>query len=119
MISRAGARHSPAPRMADYRFRVSDAYFVPLRGWMLRLKLLDGEFTPSMVKPGSSIRLVAPDGRDRVVTVKALSATGGFQKKARVDAYREFDVVIPTEDAIRDDVRVAIGWEATPVKQAS
>ena len=119
MTSRAGARRRSNEDMADYRFRVSDAYFVPLRGWMLRLKLIDGEFEPSMLKPGSSLRLVAPDGGDRMVTVKALSATGGFQRKARVDAYREYDVVIPTEDAIQDDVRVAIGWEATPAKQPS
>lgn len=99
--------------MADYRFRVSDAYFVPLRGWMLRLKLLDGEFDPRMLKPGSSLRLVAPDGEDRVVTVKGLSTTGGRQKKARVDAYAEYDLVISPEDAVRDDRKVDIGWEAT------
>lgn len=100
--------------MADYRFRVSDAYFVPLRGWMLRLKLLDGSFDPSMLKPGASLRLRSPDGEERVVTVKGLSVTGGFQRKDRVDAYREFDLVIPTEDALRDDRPVSIGWEATP-----
>lgn len=100
--------------MADYRFRVSDAYFVPLRGWMLRLKLLDGDFDPKMLRPGGSLRLVAPDGEDRVVTVKGLSTTGGRQKKDRVQEYAEYDLVIPVEDAIRDDRQVEIGWEATP-----
>ncbi|HUG39689.1 MAG TPA: hypothetical protein VMM12_04355 [Longimicrobiales bacterium] len=99
--------------MSDYRFRVSDSYFVPLRGWMLRLKLVDGDFEPSMLKPGHSLRLTAPDGQERTVTVKGLSVTGGFQKKARVDAYREFDIVIPEGDATRDDRGVGIGWEAT------
>lgn len=102
--------------MSDYRFRVSDAYFVPLRGWMLRLKLLEGDFDPSMLKPGRTLRLTAPGGEDRVVTVKGLSVTGGFQRKERVDAYREFDVVIPEEDAVRDGRQVAIGWEAGPAR---
>ena len=97
----------------SYRFRVSDAYFVPLRGWMLRLKLLEGEFTPKDLKPGSRLRLEAPDGTDRVVTVKGLASTGGFQKANRVERYKEFDVVIPQDDAVRDDVTVEIGWEAT------
>ncbi|MGK7311224.1 MAG: hypothetical protein ACN0LA_03210 [Candidatus Longimicrobiales bacterium M2_2A_002] len=100
--------------MADYRFRISDAYFVPLRGWMLRLKLLEGDFDPKQLKPGRSLRLIAPDGEDRVVTVKALAVTGGRQKKERVEEYREFDVVIPPEDAVRDDRQVDIGWEAVP-----
>lgn len=100
--------------MAEYRFRISDAYFVPLRGWMLRLKLLDGDFDPKTLKPGSSLRLVAPDGDERVVTVKGLSVTGGRNKKERVDEYREFDLVIPPEDAVQDDRQVDIGWEAVP-----
>ncbi|MBW3553349.1 MAG: hypothetical protein KY466_07565 [Gemmatimonadetes bacterium] len=100
--------------MTDYRFRVSDSYFIPNRGWMLRLKLLDGDFSPSMLQPGESLRLTGPRGEGRTVTVKGLSVTGGFQKKARVDAYREFDVVIPESEAMQDDQRVAIGWEAGP-----
>ena len=100
--------------MSDYRFRISDAYFVPLRGWMLRLKLLDGEFEPSMLKPGSSLRLSAPDGAEHTVTVKGLAATGGFQRKDRVDAYGEFDVVIPAEDRFLENMNVAIGWQAGP-----
>ena len=99
--------------MADYRFRVSDAYFVPLRGWMLRLKLLEGDFSPSMLRTGGSLRLVAPDGEERVVTVKGLSVTGGRQRKSRVDAYGEYDLIIPREQALGDDRPVGIGWEAT------
>lgn len=102
--------------MADYRFRISDAYFVPLRGWMLRLKLLEGDFDPRSLKPGSSLRLVAPDGDDRIVRVKGLAVTGGRQNKERVEAYREFDLVIPPEDAVRDDRQVDIGWEAVPAR---
>jgi hypothetical protein len=100
--------------MADYRFRVSDAYFVPLRGWMLRLKLLDGSFEPSMLKPGRSFRLVAPDGEERVTSVVGWAATAGTQSKQRVETYREFDIVIPQEDAVRDDRPVDLGWEVRP-----
>ena len=100
--------------MSDYRFRVSDSYFVPLRGWMLRLKLVDGAFAPDMLEPGTSLRLAAPDGEERTVTVKGLSVTGGFQKKDRVATYKEFDIIIPEEDGMREDRRIEIGWEATP-----
>lgn len=100
--------------MADYRFRVSDAYFVPLRGWMLRLKLLDGSFEPSMLKPGTQVRLTAPDGADRTITVMGLGATGGRQKKERVETYNEFDIVISQEDAERDDRPVQLGWVVEP-----
>jgi hypothetical protein len=100
--------------MADYRFRISDAYFVPLRGWNLRMKLLEGEFDPKMLKPGASMRLVAPDGEERVVTVKARTVTGGKQKKERVAETREYDVVIAPDDAVQEDRQVDIGWEAIP-----
>jgi hypothetical protein len=100
--------------MADYRFRVSDAYLVPLRGWMLRLKLLDGTFEPSMLKPGSQLRLRSPDGEERTVSVLGWGATGGRQRKERVQAYREFDIVIPGDEAVRDGRPVDLGWIAEP-----
>jgi hypothetical protein len=97
--------------MADYRFRVSDAYAVPLRGWLLRLKLVDGSFEPRMLKPGTSIRLMAPDGEAREVSVLGLAATAGKQTQKRVDAYSEFDIVISEADAVRDGKPVDLGWE--------
>ncbi len=100
--------------MADFRFNVSDAYHVPLRGWMLRLKLVEGDFEPKMLSPGSSFRLVAPDGHERNVTVKGLSATAGRQTRDRVETYREFDIVIPDGDAVREGREVALGWSAVP-----
>jgi len=100
--------------MPDYRFRISDAYFVPLRGWNLRMKLLEGDFDPKMLKPGSSFRLVAPDGQDRVVTVKDRTVTGGKQTAERVQETREYDIIISPEDAEQNDRTVDIGWEAVP-----
>lgn len=100
--------------MADFRFTVSDAYHVPLRGWMLRLKLVEGDFKPKMLSPGSKFRLVAPDGHERNATVKALSATGGRQTRERVDTFKEFDIVIAGEDAVREGREVDLGWNVVP-----
>lgn len=100
--------------MADFRFNVSDSYLVPLRGWMLRLKLTEGDFEPAMLAPGSTFRLVAPDGEERTVTVKGLASTGGRQSSARVQQYREFDIVIPVGDAVMDEREVEIGWSVIP-----
>jgi hypothetical protein len=100
--------------MADYRFRVSDAYAVPLRGWLLRLKLLDGDFQPRMLGPGTSIRLVDPHGNERVVSVLGLAATAGRQTRERVEKYREFDIVLSERDAVRDGQEVGLGWEVRP-----
>lgn len=100
--------------MADFRFNVSDACMVPLRGWMLRLKLVEGDFDPSMLSPGSTFRLRSPDGEGWTATVKGLSATAGRQTRKRVEKYKEFDIVIPASDAVRDGGEVAIGWSVVP-----
>ncbi len=100
--------------MADFRFNVSDSYMVPLRGWMLRLKLTGGDFDPSMLKPGSSFRILTPEGEEWSATVKGLSATAGRQTRERVEKYREFDLVVPTGDAVRDGREVQIGWTVVP-----
>lgn len=100
--------------MADFRFNVSDSYLIPRRGWMLRLKLLDGDFAPSMLEPGSAFRILTPEGDEWIATVKGLSATAGRQTQERIDTYREFDVVIPTNEAVRDGREVEIGWKVVP-----
>lgn len=100
--------------MADFRFNVSDSYLIPLRGWMLRLKLVEGDFAPSMLKPGATFRIVTPEGEEWDATVKGLSSTGGRQTQERVDTYREFDLVVPTSDAVRDGREVEIGWTVIP-----
>lgn len=100
--------------MADYRFRVSDAYHVPLRGWLLRLKLLDGDFEPSMLKTGTRIRLTSPTGDERTASVRGLAATGGRQSADRVAAYREFDIIIPESDAVQNGRAIDLGWMVGP-----
>lgn len=100
-----------------FRFRVSDSLEVPLRGHLLRLKVNEG--TPSMsdLGPGSRLRVVAPDGRERTVTVVGHGATGGRATQERLERMRELDVVISSNDAGAYEDRIGIGWMATgPVR---
>lgn len=96
----------------SYRFNVSDALDVPLRGFLLRLRLIDG--TPSVkdIGTGTRLRLVAPDGRDRVVTVSGKSVTGGRNTQGRLDQTGQIDVLISSDDAYAGDEPVTIGWKA-------
>jgi hypothetical protein len=96
-----------------FRFRVSDSLDVPLRGWLLRLRLLDG--TPSLkdLAPGSHLRLQSPQGQERVVTILAHAVTGGRSTQERLERIGELDVVIALTDARGDGDGVAIGWIAS------
>lgn len=95
-----------------FSFRVSDVVDVPLRGTVLRLRVVDG--TPSMsdLGAGSSLLLRSPDGAERRVTITGHSLTGGNSTQARLDRVRELDVLVADEDAAGADP-VGIGWMAT------
>ena len=95
------------------KLRVSDAVAVPLRGMLLRLRVLEGHPRLADFKPGSMLRLRAPDGREREVTILDHSATGGRLTQKRIDSYGEIDVVVPAADAIEGDEPIEIGWVAT------
>jgi len=95
-----------------FRFRVSDAFEVPLRGTMLRLRTLEGRPRIRDVSPGRKLQLLTPDGRTRDITVRHLAMTGGRQTQDRLDRTRELDIVISMEDAGAGDDRVEIGWIA-------
>lgn len=94
-----------------YRFRVSDAYRIPLRGYMLRLRLLEGEPGIDALKPGRRLTLRAPDGSKRAVRVLGLSTTFGRPTDEALKTKREIDVVISEADAEGDGRVVGIGWE--------
>jgi hypothetical protein len=96
-----------------FRFRVSDSLNVPLRGHLLRLKLLEG--TPSMkdLAPGKRIHLSGPSGAGRDVGILGHSATGGRATQERLENTKELDLVIRTEDAGDGPERVEIGWHVT------
>ncbi len=94
----------------SFRFRVSDAVDVPHRGFLLRLRLMEG--TPSIqdFRPGRYLRLRSPDGEERLVRVMDYSVTGGRPSQARLERTRELDVVISQEDAHRGGRSIKIGW---------
>jgi len=94
------------------RFNISDALDVPLRGFLLRLRLLEGDVSVKDIVPGSRLRLTSPDGRERLVTVRGKSLTGGRNSQERLAKTGQIDVIIGSEDAYADDDPVGIGWIA-------
>jgi len=105
--SRGGARGGA------FRFRVSDSMEVPLRGHLLRLKLVEGSPSMKELGRGHTLRIVAPSGESRPVTIIGHSSTGGRATQERLDLTHELDVVIPREDAGEGGSRIGIGWFAT------
>jgi hypothetical protein len=110
----ARTRSSGSGSDGEARFRVSDTFVVPLRGQMLRLRLVEGRPSIKDVAPGRTLRLEGSAGRERRVTIVDHAATGGRQTQERLDRTRELDIVISAEDAGTGDERVAIGWFAGP-----
>lgn len=102
----------PTDRHADdpFRFRVSDAVEVPMRGYLLRLRLMEGSPSMSELKKGRFIVLRAPDGEERTVRIQDHAITGGRATQARLERTRELDVIISDEDALQGGRPVAIGW---------
>lgn len=96
-----------------FEFRVSDAVEVPLRGYLLRLKLLTGEPALGDIAPGKRIRLRSPDGNEGLVTIKDYSVTQGAPSQKRMDRTRELDVMIEGRDAVVNGHAVDIGWTAS------
>ena len=96
-----------------FRFRVSDAVQVPLRGYLLRLKLQDGTPALTDIAPGRKLRVRGPGGTERVVYVKDYSATEGVPSQKKLDARRELDIVISQEDGLVDGEEIQIGWTAS------
>lgn len=102
----------PSNRSAggSFRFRVSDAVEVPARGYLLRLRLMEGSPSMAELKPGRLLRLRAPDGEERLVRIQDHAITGGRATQARLDRTRELDVIISRADALQGGRPVAIGW---------
>jgi hypothetical protein len=96
-----------------FQFRVSDSLDVPLRGWLLRLRLQGG--TPSLkdLAAGRQLNLVGPTGQERTVTILDHAVTGGRVTQERLERTRELDVVISQMDAHGAGDVVEIGWTAS------
>ncbi|CAN5635487.1 hypothetical protein BH23GEM9_BH23GEM9_06090 [soil metagenome] len=96
-------------------FRVSDVVDVPLRGIMLRLRVIEG--TPDLADFGVGEQLVvrSPAGEERRVRIAAHSVTAGKPSQARLDKTRELDVLLAPGPA--GDEPFDIGWTASgPVR---
>lgn len=93
-----------------FEFRVSDAVEVPLRGYLLRLKLTGGDPGLGDLAPGKNITLRSPSGKERVILIKDQSLTQGVASQSRLDRTREFDIVIEGNDAVVDGELAQIGW---------
>jgi hypothetical protein len=96
-----------------FAFRVSDVVDVPLRGIVLRLRLLEGTPALADLGVGSSLQLHAPDGTERRVTIAAHPVTGGKPSQDRLDRTREFDVLIAAQPGDEGATPVEIGWTAS------
>ena len=94
------------------RFNVSDALDVPLRGFLLRLRRLDGDISVKDIDAGTRLRLTAPDGTERLVTVLGKSLTGGRNTQERLAKTGQIDVMISSDDAYADELPIGIGWTA-------
>jgi hypothetical protein len=96
-----------------FEFRVSDVVDVPLRGIVLRLRLLEGTPALADLGVGSALQLRAPDGTERRVTIAAHPVTGGKPSQVRLDRTREFDVLIAEQPGSEAATPVEIGWTAS------
>ena len=84
---------------------------------LLRLKVLSGTPALNDLSPGSKIRVRAPDGSERTITVKDFSVTSGFPSQERLDRYRELDLIVDHDDGYGDGNEIQIGWVASgPVR---
>ena len=103
---------SSKSRGGAYTFRVSDVVDVPLRGTVLRLRVVEG--TPSMTDLGAGyrLRLRSPSGAERVVTIRGHAVSSGKATQERLDRVRELDVRISDDEATSDGA-IEIGWMAS------
>ncbi|MEX2281042.1 MAG: hypothetical protein WEE89_00990 [Gemmatimonadota bacterium] len=93
-----------------FEYSVSDSMTIPLRGQLLRLKLLSGAPSVKAVAAGVRVRLRTPDGRERVIRILDHAITGGNVTRQRLDRTRELDIVVPNDDAAIDGESIGIGW---------
>jgi hypothetical protein len=95
-----------------FQFRVSDSVQVPLRGYLLRLKLVGGVPALADVSPGRRLRIQTASGEEGEVTIKDFSATAGFMSQEKLERTRELDVVV-ANDALIGGREIEIGWMAS------
>ena len=95
-----------------FLFRVSDVVDVPLRGVLLRLRLVNGAPSMKDLGIGAKLRLRTPAGQEHDVRVAGYAVTGGKPTQERLERARELDVLI---DGMTEPIE--IGWVASgPVR---
>jgi hypothetical protein len=97
----------------EFRFRVSDAVVVPLRGLMLRLRLLGGKPSIRDLAVGRRVQVTSPSGESRELAIVAHSVTGGRQTQKRLEQLGELDIVVAEVDGATGGTPVDIGWVVT------
>jgi hypothetical protein len=107
-----GLKRKNRTRGGAFTFRVSDVVDVPLRGIMLRLRVVDGAPSMADLGTGATLQLRSPDGAERQVTVAAHAVPSGRATQARLERVRELDVII-VDDRAAAEGPVEIGWTAS------
>ena len=98
-----------------FEMKVSDIVEVPLRGQMLRLKVVSGAVAVSDLAVGRKLRLTGPSGEQQVVEIVAHTLSGGNVTQKRLDQYGEFDALVrPVEGA--QESPIDYGFRAEPVR---
>lgn len=109
----AAFRQSKDGAGGPFRFRVSDIVDVPLRGHLIRLRLVEGKPAIADLVIGRRLRLTSPAGDDRTITIADHAVTGGTQTQQRLERTRELDIVVSGEDAGHGHAAVGLGWIAS------
>ena len=94
----------------NFRMRVSDSYAVPLRGQVLRLKVIEGTPKAADLAIGNTLRVRAPDGGESQLSIVDYAITGGVFSQKRLDKTREADIVVSSEDARPGGRMIDVGW---------
>jgi hypothetical protein len=102
-------RRQRRARGGAFEFRVSDVVAVPLRGTMLRLRLVEGSPSLEDLAVGRELVLRGPAGAERRVRIRAHSVTIGKPAQARLDRTGELDVIIEDDSGGEP---IEIGWLA-------
>ena len=91
---------------------------VPLRGLMLRLRLVGGTASIKDLAVGRRLRVSSPAGEARELRITAHSMTGGKQTQERLDRLGELDVIVAEVDHSAGGGQVDIGWMASgPIEE--
>lgn len=107
-----GLKRKSKARGGAYTFRVSDVVDVPLRGIMLRLRLVEGSPAMADLGVGAVLQLHSPSGAERRVIITSHATPSGRPTQARLDRVRELDVMISDAEAGAEGP-IEIGWMAT------